>query len=132
MRYWHGEIGSERAMTRPDIDAMAAMVAKATEGPWRSQHNIDFPYEPGYLVYRAPSDGGPFGSGGDIGWQASEADADFIAAAREYIPAIHAYVRGIEALSDRQAARIRKAEAEVVEHERLFGLRPLDPDNDRP
>lgn len=84
-------------MTRPDIDTMDAMVVKATEGPWRSQHNIDFPWDPGYLVYRAPTDGGPFGSSGDIGWQASEADADFIAAARTFVPEVIAYVRELKA-----------------------------------
>lgn len=51
----------------------------ATQGHWRGSSHVDFPYEPGYLVYRAPADGGPFGSEGDIGWQTSKEDAAYIA-----------------------------------------------------
>jgi hypothetical protein len=77
-----------------------ALAEGATPGPWRAQTHIDFPYEPGYLVYRAPEDGGVFGTAGDVGWAGVVSDAEFIAAARHMVPALLAAVQGVLTLID--------------------------------
>lgn len=95
-------------MTRPDIDAMDALVAKATEGPWTSRNrSVVGPSGPvaGSYKFRA-SDG--YTSIATIDLEVP--DAEFIAAAREYIPAINAYVRKLEGS---RAAIIREV-AEMI------------------
>jgi len=82
------------------LAAIEAADKAATPGPWRSEQHVDFPYEPGYLTYRAPADGGQFGSGGDIGWQAAKDDGQLIALYRNETPKLVQALRNIEKLAD--------------------------------
>jgi hypothetical protein len=80
-----------------NLDAIRARADAATEGPWRAERHIDFPSEPGYLVYVAPADGSEFGTAGDVGWTDHQADAEFIANARTDIPDLLAEVTRLRA-----------------------------------
>lgn len=55
----------------------------ATEGPWRSSPERDWD---GYELYRAPLDGGVFGTGGEVGFTDTYDDGAFIADARTALP----------------------------------------------
>lgn len=72
--------------------------------PWRSHYHVDFPYEPGYLVYLPPLDGGTFGSEGDLGWMINRKDAEFVALAPSYVAALVNEVHRLRKLLDKDNA----------------------------
>lgn len=81
-------------MTKLNLDAIQARADAATEGPWaRSGHDI------GHVVYdsEGPCElAGPVMLGHVIG-EAGYEDAEFIAAARQDVPALIARIRELEA-----------------------------------
>jgi hypothetical protein len=67
--------------TDTELETILDTAKKAGLDEWRANANIDFPSEPGYSVYLAPSNGGDFGSGGDVGWATTKYEAAHIASA---------------------------------------------------
>ena len=81
-------------MTRPDLETIEARLKAATAGPWEA-----------YTASCCPDMGGVAGPThsvmtacvGKFGHPASTEDAEFIAHAREDVPALLAYVKELEA-----------------------------------
>jgi len=110
-------------MTRPDLDALAALLAKATPGPWRAQCGeygvviVDGPPSGPFLieVTDAPSDGR----------DQSSADATLIVAAVNTLPALIKRVRELE--RDRESAALAMRERAAQACAALKVNRPSDP-----
>ena len=113
-------------MTQQELDALKALAAKATPGPWESSHSIDPPSNDDYHPDNPNREGwseGPIVTGvyRDVKAQV-EADARYIAAACNAAPAL---VAEVERLTARVAELEIALEAEEFARERRMDN--LDP-----
>ena len=100
-------------MTQQELDALKALADAATPGPWLPSHNVDAPSDGNWEPDNPEREGrgeGPTLTGlyRDVkAW--AEADAAFIAAAREAVPALLAEVQRLRVENERfHAAAMEK------------------------